>query len=681
MQAILRLLLVMALLFGCGAAFAKGAEEPKEQPAVEEPEVEMSMYREAPMLTDMVAAGEIPPVEQRIPEEPLIEAPLEKIGIYGGTLNVFATDPNPWNDLQWGAGLSDGLFRMDRDATGPLPNLATGFDMSDDYKTFTFYLRRGVKWSDGEPLTSEDCVFWYEVLLRDGQLKSWSTLGGDILEEAVALDDYTVQLNWSIPKPDVPSHMAQWPSWLMFQPKHYIQKWHPDFNPDAETLAKEEGFETWQGAMVYHYDWAPQKDLDLPKINPWIMKETTTSYHLFERNPYYWKVDTEGNQYPYIDRVQIQIVDSEVYNLKVISGEADYAYISASFENYTLYKENEEAGDYRVILLPSGDAGYVVALNMTYPDPGIRKIFQDVRFRRALSVAIDRREINNVIYYGQGTPRQATVMPSVSYYKEQWGSAWAGYDRAMANKLLDEMDLTEKDRDGYRLGPDGAPILIVINHDGGETDNNILELITEFWDAVGIKAMVKFLERSLFREQEGTNVHMARSGIMPWADEITNYAQGARGFTGHGDHINYCQLWDRWADTKEAIEDLNEKIAAETDAEALAKLKEDLQVQEVDHEQAVKDLEGEEPPQGYLNTREWFEARQQAAIGSPEYIELSQNIFDFHADQVYLIGTVGMIPKPLIVKNNIGNVIDSSYVSRGVLPLGTTDYYYQMYFK
>jgi len=503
-------------------------------------------------------------------EEPeLKEAPIEKIGKYGGTLKVFASDPAPWQDVQWGAGLSDGLFRMTKGATGPEENLATGCEISDDFTSFTFFLRKGVKWSDGEPLTADDCLFWFNDLLEDPDLKSWSTIGPEVLENAEALDEFTVRLNWIEPRPDIPAQMAQWPSWLMAQPKHFAAKWHPKYNADAE-------------------------------------KDTT--HKVYERNPYYWKVDTEGNQYPYIDRVLVQIVDSEVYNLKVISGEADYAYIGTNFENFTLYKENEEAGDYRVILMPGPNASETtISLNLTAPDLEYRKIFQDVRFRRAMSLALDREEINSVLYFGKGVPRQATVMPTVSCYREAWGKAWTQHDPAQANRLLDEMGLTKKDKDGFRLLPSGKPIHMPLEYSGDATEEKLLELVKEFWAAVGVKADPKFLEQAFWQDREGTNEHLARNGETPRADELTNYAQGARDFSGRFDHLNGCQLWDRWADAKAAIEDVTEKLKTEKDSEEIAKLESELARQEENLKTAAADLRGEEPPERYMQLREWFD--------------------------------------------------------------------------
>jgi peptide/nickel transport system substrate-binding protein len=679
------MILVAAMLVTSAMLFSGGQQEPVEEVGPEEMAAPMGKYNEAPMLAALVATGELPPVDDRIPEEVLVVEPIEKIGKYGGTIQVFATDPNPWNDMQWGAGLSDGLFRMKKDASGPEANLATGYDMSDDFKTFTYYLRKGVRWSDGAPLTADDSIFWFEDFLKNPQIKSWSQLPARDLDRAVKLDDYTVVLNLKQPHPDLLAIMAQFPSWLMFQPKHYLQKWHPKYNTEAEKLVTDEGYETWEEMLNWHADWAPQRDMELPKINSFVLREVSTAHKLYERNPYYWKVDTAGNQLPYIDRIQVQIVDGEVYQLKVISGEADYAFIGVSFENYTLYKENEATGDYKTVFLPGPYGSELsVALDLNYPDRGIRRIFQDKRFRQALSIAINREEVNNVVYFGRGVPRQATILPSASYFQDKWAKAWAQYDPARANQMLDEMGLTQKDGDGFRLTFEGKPLQIIINipaTGGASTMTNILELIKEYWGNVGVNVLIKPIDATLWREQSGLNVHMARAGHTPRVSEIINYTQGSRDFSGQGDHLVWGPVWNRWALARENIDRLTGEIKNETDAESLAELKEQLETNEANFAAAEEDLDGDTVPEGYLQVRDWFRERNLTVIGSPRYMELSEKIYDFHAEEVYMIGTVGMVPLPLIYKNSLRNRIDGSFINRSVLPYGTTDYYEQLYFE
>ena len=281
--------------------------------------------------------------------------------------------------------------------------------------------------------------------------------------------------------------------WVSYHPRHYLEKWHINHNPKAEEVAKEEGFDTWWEALYAHYWWAPLTDIDKPTLQPWVLTETTTERKVFERNPYYWKVDTAGNQLPYIDGVIAAIVDKEVYQLKVISGEADVAYVQTSFEDFSLYKENEARGDYRVIPVPGIYGSEVMfGLNQNDPDPALRTLFQDLRFRRALSLAINRAEINDIVYYGLLVPRQATILPSASFFEEEWAQANAAYDTDGADALLDEMGLTARDGDGFRIGEDGQAVLLLVEYSTGELvdPTTTLELVKEYWEAIGLKVLL-----------------------------------------------------------------------------------------------------------------------------------------------------------------------------------------------
>ena len=643
-------------------------------------------YNEAPMLRARVAAGELPRVQERLPENPLIVEPIEEIGQYGGTLNVLAVDSLVWCDMQWGAGLSEGLYRLSKDGSELMElNLAKGYKFSEDYKHFTIYLREGVKWSDGMPLTADDVMFWLEDMITDPELQAFGW--GDWLRGVTAkrIDDYTVELVMDEPFAKMEVMMSLHPSWTIFQPKHYLKKWHIKYNAEADKLAKEEGFANWREAFEYHYYWVPQKDVNRPVLNSWVLKETTTTHRLFERNPYYWKVDTAGNQLPYIDRLYVNIIEPELYSFKVITGEADYAYTHTSFDEYPLYKENETQGNYRMIPIPGVQGNeLVLAVNLNHPDDGLRKIFQDVRFRRALSLAINREEIHETLFFGLGVPLQATVSPDASYYKKEWGEAYIQYDPGEANRLLDEMGLMKRDKDGFRIGPDGKTLLLIVDYRLDKLTTG-LELIKEYWDAVGVKVLVKLLESSLFMDQQLTNKHMVRVVSSLWfcfSPEVMNYFQGYRVFAGTGDLINYANIWGRWIAARLKTEKAEKKLEAAKTEEKRTIATQQLEVAQ-DQLKAVVQLlpGGEEPPEDYQMLNRWVQERDKTAMGSERYMELSEKIHDFHAENLYLIGTVGLVPRPWIASNKLGNVITEEYLSRAMGPLTTTGYAYQFFFK
>ena len=310
---------------------------------------------------------------------------------------------------------------------------------------------------------------------------------------AVAVDAQTVRLEFDSPHPEMMVKLATWHGgdWEMLKPKHYLSKWHIDFNDKANEVAKEEGHETWQQAFTDHFFWKPSTDLDLPVIQAWRFTEITPTVRVFERNPYYLRVDTAGNQLPYIDRIVSTVVEKEVYNLKIIGGEADLAYGQTSLENFALYKENEEAGDYRVTLIPGLSAAEVgLVLNQNHLQEWRAELYQDIRFRRALSLAINRDEVNEQVFFGLSTPRQAAVPPVHSYYQEEWGKAWADYDPDQANALLDEIGMTDRTRDGFRRAPGGEELQILIEYAEG-LPVPAMELIKEYWEAVGVKVLLK----------------------------------------------------------------------------------------------------------------------------------------------------------------------------------------------
>ena len=600
-------------------------------------------YNEAPMLRTLVAAGELPPIEERLPEEPFVEEPFEEIGRYGGTLQVLAVNPNIWNDVQLVRGPTlTSLFEPSRDGEYPVPNIAKGFKFSEDFKTLTIYLRKGLKWSDGYPFTAEDILFVINDVYQNKELTPtppfWLFPTKEI-EKAEKVDEYTVNIKFPEPYPAFEASLwsprmgqlcTAWPAGI-YAPKHYLKRWHIKYNPEADELAKEEGYEYWWQAYRYHAQIFPQQsDIDLPQMLPWVLKTKITNVKVFERNPYYWKVDTAGNQLPYIDKVVSTIVDTEVYQIKAISGEADFVMLQLSFQNYTLYKESEEKGDYRVIEYPGINGSELsIWLNLNEPNLVLRKIYQDVRFRRALSVAIDRDDINESIFFGKAIPRQHTWHPDFPLpipYKKEWAEAYAQYDTGLANQLLDEMGLTKKDKDGWRLGPDGEPVFILLEYTEIEGPRGaICELVKEYWEAVGIKVVLKVEERALY----STRMKSADHGTWTWAYQAV-YAEG-----------HPARNWQTWMNTE--------------------------------------GKEGEEPLEEWKDFYKW--TMIQGNLSGEERREVFGKLGDSQAENLWAIGAVGMAPALFIVKSNLGNVLDLEQVALYSMAYYGTKYPEQMFFK
>ena len=325
------MLLSAALTLLVPFALPAGATEEGSESSTEMA-VPAGKYQEAPMLAALVAAGELPPVDERLPLEPRVAPAVEEIGTYGGTLNVVSIDKNPWNDLTESPENAGARFLEMTEDGSVVPDLARDYELTDDGKSFTVYMREGAKWSDGHPLTADDVIFAFEDMHWNDQVETWNLFPG--VSRVVKLDDYTVRFEMDEPYFAMELIMVQWPGgeWVAFHPKHHLKKWHINHNEDAEKVAAEEGFDTWSEAFRYHFWWAPLNDLDKPTVMPWRITDLTATVKAFERNPWFYQVDQAGQQLPYIDRVVATIVDPELYHLKIIAGEADIASMFTEFK-------------------------------------------------------------------------------------------------------------------------------------------------------------------------------------------------------------------------------------------------------------------------------------------------------------------------------------------------------------
>ncbi|UCH24405.1 MAG: hypothetical protein JSV66_10645 [Trueperaceae bacterium] len=604
-------------------------------------------YSEAPTLEAQVAAGELPSVDERLPLNPAVMEPLESVGAYSDTIFVFVPDNSPWNTLQEETerGSYLGYIRADNEVVG---NLAESFELADDFKSLTIHLREGAKWSDGHPFTADDVVFAFDAFHFDSRVSGSSQpFWLNKVRRAIKVDDYTVRLETDDPFPVMLAKMGE-PAggdWHAYLPRHYLEKFHIDYNPDANEVAAEFGFDSWEQAFDA-YDREYQngfqhliEDGELrPTMQPWILTEVTDTTKVHVRNPYFWKVDPEGKQLPYIDRIVTGIADPETINLKIIAGEVDLDYGVANVANFALYKENEAAGGYTTLeLQDQGNAPVGFAVNQTIDDPIKRPIFQDLRFRQALSLAINAGEINETVFFGLGRPMVFPVV-GTSFHLSEWDdNPFDGYDIDRANALLDEVGLENRNGAGWRLGPDGEPFTLTMEgRTVGEESTTFaaLELMKEYWEAVGLQTEIKLSERALHIERRDGNLIEVNTGPFTLGSEARQYMID-REFWAHGSHdLNWAPLWGDW-------------LMAWIQVEEGTRTLEDF---------ADGVLPGEEPPQIYKDLFMWNEERSRTVLGSPEYIEISQKIFDFHHDNMLMQGVVGGMPQLAIAKSNLGNV-------------------------
>ena len=423
-------------------------------------------FTQAPYWNPMVAAGTLPAVEERLPQDPLVIVPTDQLGPYGGTWTRFGTGPGDVGIF--GARLCyEALVRWDPMARGVRPNLATSWKVDDGGRTFTFHLRRGVRWSDGHPFSADDIVFWYEDVLQnpdltpviDQELKR----GGELMQ-LEKLDDYTVRVRFEEPHnlflKMVASDHGQGRVSVMY-PAHYLKQFHPRYVPPdrLQKIARQENKDFWYQVFEDKFDY---RNVDAPRLWAWVMDQPPPARPaVFSRNPYYWKVDPDGRQLPYIDQVSFEIYDVETINLKAINGEVGMQGRHISFQNYPLFMSNAGKGGYRVLhWIDDGDDMVGFAFNLHHKDPVIKEIFLDRRFRFAMSQAIDRDAINEIVYLGVGQPRQIAPSPLSPFYEPENTRAHLEFDPRKANRLLDEMGLQARNEDGIRLRPDGKPLVL-----------------------------------------------------------------------------------------------------------------------------------------------------------------------------------------------------------------------------
>ena len=436
---------------------AEPTEAPAEAPAA-------AGGGEAPMLADLVASGELPPVAERLPKNPAVTPVNDGIGNYGGTIRRgFRGVSDRWGPTK----MNDHFYAWFDKDLNLIPHLAESWETNDDASEWTFHLREGTKWSDGVEFTTDDLVWWYENVMLNTDLfpsvyNKWTTGIEKDPMELEAVDKYTFKMKFVQGYPLLIYELTRGVGMESFGvgntvPSHYMKQFHIDFG-DAEAIqaaATEAGFETW----VEYYqdqDWwhsAPER----PGLGPWLATNTLAEeLHVMERNPYFYGVDPEGNQLPYVDYVNHRLFEAtEVFNLWITNGEIDFQSRRVAMANYTLYKEAEESGDYQVFVQKT--ANHVcLQCNLTTKNERLREFFNERNVRIAFSLAVNRDEMNELAYDGFYTPRQYSPMEESPQYYPKLSNAYLDYDPDEANRLLDEAGYAEKDAEGFRLWKDGS---------------------------------------------------------------------------------------------------------------------------------------------------------------------------------------------------------------------------------
>ena len=596
---------------------------------------------EAPVLAELVAAGSLPPVEERLPSNPPVVVGYEEaIGKYGGNILTNLWDLPLWwvvsrqiahADLVRQQGGNSGVFE---------PDLAERWETNADASEWTFFLREGLKWSDGEPFTTADIEFWYRHVLLNEELVSaapaYLSPGGEVFELDV-VDETTFRLTFAQPHPllllgvtegsgmDVSVQFEDW----SVQPAHYMTQFHPDFASEDELGARIDaaGVASWpelfrletdpntaSEGRPYMWAWTPDGPIEPDGAWTWT------------RNPYYYKIDANGNQLPYIDSWSTKkVTDTETLLLNTIAGEFDLQTVFLRGDSVPAVKDAVDGGaPLQVIENLNGKTGEVsLFINHTTEDPVLREIFSDVRFRQAVSIAINREEVSEARFRGFSQPAQASFPPTDPLvYNEEWFTAFTDYDVDGANALLDEMGLIDRDEAGFRLRPDGDRLTIILDYRSGN-HTQAIELIPGYMKDIGLDVQLKESTGALFIEVTTSNsVQWAAFSFQPSFYNTQTLIPGGAEASGAEIFRPFGVEWSRWYYS--------------------------------DGEQ------GEEPPADMLRVMELVDSSNQAG-SIEERIELLTEVGELHMANLWVIGIAGMDLRPHIAHEDLRNITPAPY--------------------
>jgi peptide/nickel transport system substrate-binding protein len=585
--------------------------------------------KQAPQFQEMVRAGSLPDLDERLPSKPKVQ-PAETIGKYGGTLYQASLGVNQYFDM---AHLFEMyMFLPNNAGTEIEPDIADSLEFSDDAKLMTIHLRPGVKWSDGAPFTADDIMWRWEEEMGTQGLEHWSDNLWNIGSEkpkVSKVDDFTVTIEFPVPFRPATSLISNWTALqsVFYQPAHFLRNYHIKYTPEVEQQAKDAGFEFW-----YQY-YSDRSGLNFsraaaggPTLAPLMITESATTHVVWGRNPYYHVVDTEGNQLPYVDQLYMYVVENrELLKAKAMSGElSTFGAWFTELADMPAYKENESRGNYQArewIMTTPGALN--ISFNLTHKDPELRRIFGDVRFRRAMSIAINRQEIIDKLYFGKAEVFQSTVDRNCSFYKEEWGKAYTQYDVDGANAMLDEMGLQWDSNNEWRLREDGRPVTVIVQFQP-EFSPSLLEMVKGFWETVGVRTDVKQIQRDLYNTMGSANELDTGVWNSDRMIELRVFQPGVTKFEPNSE-MAYAVPWATWKTTG-------------GDASLL--------------------MEGQSPPEE--PPQEWKDQfalmdRWYSVTNDEDYRTIGQQVWQFFSDQLVLIGLVGYPVQPQIVKNGLMN--------------------------
>lgn len=521
---------------------------------------------EAPALKALVDAGTLPPLADRLPLNPMVVTPLREVGTYGGT----------WRSAIVGGGSLSMLFRYQAyeplmrynpEWTGVIPNVAESVVANDAATEFTFKLRKGHKWSDGQPYTTDDVMFWYEDVFSNPEIEVTNQdhlIIGEDKAVFTKIDDVTFTVSFKTSNGLFLLLLAWADSDQTTRfPKHYLSQFLPKYNPDADKLATEQGLSGWLQLFQKKSGAALEDDFflnsEIPVLHAWKMKVApgeSTETAVAERNPFYFKVDTAGNQLPYLDAISYALVaDAQVLLLKCLQGEIDLLdqYIGTPTNKSVLFDGKEQGGYDFYTTLSTQPNEMAICLNMTHPDAVKAALYSNKDFRVGLSHAIDRQALINSVFVGIGSASQPAIAEGDPLYNERLAKQFTEFDVAKANELLDKA-APNKDGDGYRLDSSGRRVTIVFEQDQNRLEMvDMMQLMMPMLKTVGIDAQLKLIDRSLWEVRIRQNMDY---------DATTNRFGGGIGlaalldpryFVPYSGNAFYAMGWQIWYNDKTAV--------------------------------------------------------------------------------------------------------------------------------
>jgi peptide/nickel transport system substrate-binding protein len=580
---------------------------------------------EPPALADDVVAGKLPPMAQRLPREPLvldIKRPDWTPGRYGGEARtLLAKDRDVRMFVVYGYSRLVGYD----ESLQLVPDILRRVD-NEGNRVYTLHLRPGHKWSDGQPFTTADFRYWWDDVAHNKDLSPFGLPQALMVRDRgprfEVLDETTVRFSWDEPNPQFLPALAGPSPLYLFRPAHYMKQFHARYVglQKANAQATEAGSRNWVGLHQKKDDQYRFDNPDLPTLEPWINTTAPPSTRfVLVRNPYFHRVDPAGRQLPYIDRVIVNIVDDKLIPAKTGAGDVDIQARYLRFDNYTFLKQGEKRNHYKVLLWEKA-LGSQIALypNLNVDDAEWRKLMRDARFRRALSLGINRHEINEVVYFGLGRESSNTVLSRSPLFRPEFRTAWTRFSVKEANALLDAIGLSKRNASGLRLLPDGRPMEVIIDTAGESTEEtDVLELVRDSWRQLGIAMFARPSQREVFRKR----VFSGKSMMSVWAGLNNGIPTPDMSPQELAPTTQEQLQWPMWGQYYEQGRKGGEPPAL-PEVQDLVRLYDEWRV-------AVTPAERE---------RAWLA------------------MLAIHADQVYTIGIVTRALQPVVVRNNVRNV-------------------------